>query len=80
MYKKIKEMAEYINTIRYADDIVILSDLGGGRKEEDLQHLPACVNAEGQEMGLNMNINRKKLWSSVVNHILMLHYRLIRKI
>lgn len=46
---------EYINTIRYADDTVILSD-----KLEDLQHLLNCVNAEGQEMGLNININKTK--------------------
>ncbi|KAH1011116.1 hypothetical protein HUJ04_000552 [Dendroctonus ponderosae] len=44
---------EYVNTIWYADDTVILSD-----KLEDLQHLLNCVSAEGQEMGLNININK----------------------
>ncbi len=47
---------EYINNLRFADDIVLLSNSG-----EDLEKIISVLHRESLKVGLKMNMKKRKI-------------------
>ena len=54
----IKIAGRNINNLRYADDTTLLAE-----SEEELKSLLMKVKEESEKVGLNLNIQKTKIWS-----------------
>ena len=57
---EIKSAGKSINNLRYADDTTIMAE-----SEEELKSLLMKVKEESENVGLKLNIQKRRLWNLV---------------